>query len=302
MARHRLRVPRPYDASRLLRFLGAHAVPGVEHWDGATYTRSVRTPAGAAVVAVTATADGVDIAIMAAADQEPAVLQRFEHLLSLTTDTSAAEQHLAEDPLVGPSVRARPGLRSPGSLDDAEMLVRTVVGQQVSLAGARAVLARIAAELGEPVGPQLGSAPVLTLFPAMAVLAAVDPLRLPMPQARARAVVACAGAVTAAGGLPSRTELLALPGVGPWTADYVDLRCRQDPDVFLPTDLAVRRVLERGGCDSSARAAATRAEGWAPYRSTALIHLWTDYLEGPSGNKALAVSADSDSMVMGRPR
>jgi len=268
-----------YDGARLLAFLGAHAVPGVESWDGTTYARSMQTPAGAVVAAMAAASGGINVSLTGSADATVATLQRLSHLLSLSGDTAAAEQHLAGDPVVGPSVLARPGLRSPGSLAHGETLVRTVVGQQVSLAGARAVLGRVATELGVPLPAEQQVDGIRLLFPTMASLAAVDPLRLPVPRARARAVVACATAVVAGGGLPTRAQLLALPGVGPWTADYVDLRCRRDPDVFLASDLAVRRVLERAGLDGSPRAAAARAAGWAPYRSIALIHLWTDYLE-----------------------
>ena len=277
MSRYRLRAAGRYDATRLLAFLGAHAVPGVETWDGTTYARSVRTPTGAVVAAMTAASEGVDVRLTGSSDATPVVLQQLRHLLSLADDTAAAEQHLAGDPVVGRSVLARPGLRSPGSLDDGETLVRTVVGQQVSLVGARTVLGRVAADLGQPLPLQADG--VRLLFPTMAALSAADPLRLPMPRARARAVVACAAAVAAARELPARSALLALAGVGPWTADYVDLRCRRDPDVFLASDLAVRRVLERVGLDGSPKAAAARSSGWSPYRSTALIHLWTDYLE-----------------------
>lgn len=268
----------PYDGPRLLSFLGAHAVPGVEQWDGTSYTRSVRTSDGPVVVRLTVAAEGITADLTTPAT--PDVRQRLEHLVATATTTAAAEDHLADDDLLGASVRARPGLRSPGSIDDGETLVRTVIGQQVSLAGARTVLGRISTELGEPLPGDLVTGSVTTLFPTMTALADSDPLLLPMPRARARAVVACAGAVVRAGGLPSRPDLLALAGVGPWTTDYVDLRCRRDPDVFLPTDLAVRRELERRGLDAGPLAVTQRARTWAPYRSTALIHLWTSYLEG----------------------
>ena len=278
----------PYDGPRLLAFLGAHAVPGVEHWDGTTYSRSLRTPDGAVVVSMTATPDG----IVVQGTEESAVLRRLQHLLAISTSTLEAERHLAGDAVLGASVRERPGLHAPGSADHGETLVRTVVGQQVSLKGARAALGKVSAVLGEPLrGPRAG---VTTTFPRMAALAAYDPQLLPMPRARGRTVVACAAAVVAEGGLPPRERLLQLPGVGPWTADYVDLRCHQDPDVFLPTDLAVRRVLERAGHDGGPSAVAHRAGAWAPHRSTALMHLWATYLEP----EAASVSA---AMVIGRP-
>ncbi len=278
----------PYDGPRLLGFLGAHAVPGVEHWDGSTYSRSLQTPDGAVVVTMTAEPDGVVVD----GTTETAVLQRLQHLLATTISTAEAERHLADDAVIGASVRDRPGLHAAGSADHGETLVRTVVGQQVSLKGARAALGKISAVLGEPLPrPRAG---VTTTFPSMATLAAHDPMLMPMPRARGRTVIACATAVVTEGGLPPRERLLELPGVGPWTADYVDLRCHQDPDVFLPTDLAVRRVLERAGHDGSPRAAAERASAWAPHRSTALMHLWATYLEADAASVRAA-------MVIGRP-
>lgn len=269
-------------------------MPGVETWDGTTYSRSVRTSSGPVVLGLRAVAGGVRVT--ADHDLSAADLDRVGHLLALAADSSAAEQHLADDPLL--AVAQRPGLRCPGSLDHGETLVRTVVGQQVSLAGARTVLGRVATEYGEPLPHN--SSGVVKLFPTMAALAAADPLGLPMPRSRARAVVACAAAVVAAGAepgapgesraLPDRAQLLALPGVGPWTAAYVDLRCRLNPDVFLASDLAVRRVLEAAGGDGSPRGAAQRSSAWSPYRSTALIHLWTGYLEGrPSARASVGV-------------
>ncbi len=269
----------PYDGTRLLAFLGAHAVPGVESWDGTTYARSVTAGGGRSprVVTMTAMPGGVAVTVHAetAVPLAPALAHRLRPLLALDADPSAAEHALGADPLL--DVARRPGLRCPGSLDDGETLVRTVVGQQVSLAGARAVLGRVAAALGELLPHPVAG--VNRLFPSMGALAAADPLALPLTRARARTVVACARAVADRGGLPDHDDLLALPGVGPWTADYARLRCRADPDVFLASDLAVRRVLEAHGADGSPRAAATRAAGWSPYRSTALMHLWTRYLE-----------------------
>lgn len=275
-----LRPQPPYDGTRLLQFVGAHAVPGVEHWDGHCLTRSVRTPHGPVVAAISTVPMGLRVELSAGmTGAEDAALPMVRHLLAVDVATLAAERDLAADAVVGPSVRTRPGLRTPGSVDDGETLVRTVVGQQVSLAGARTVLGRIVAVHGELLPAALQRPGVSHLFPDAAGLAGCDPLGLPLPRARARAVVVCADAVARAGALPPRADLLALTGVGPWTADYVELRCRLHPDVFLPTDLAVRRSLERVGVDASAPAVAERALGWAPYRSTALIHLWTTYLE-----------------------
>ena len=166
----------------------------------------------------------------------------------------------------------------PGQVDGAETAVRTVIGQQISVTGARTVAGRMVAEHGVPVDSPVAG--LTHLFPTPAALAAADPATFPMPRARGRALGALATAL--AGGEvsldrgPDRAEvrrvLLALPGIGPWTADYVAMRALADPDVFLPTDLAVRRVLAERGFDRSEIEGVS--ERWRPWRSYALMHLW----------------------------
>jgi AraC family transcriptional regulator of adaptative response / DNA-3-methyladenine glycosylase II len=169
----------------------------------------------------------------------------------------------------------------PGHVDGFEVLVRAIVGQQVSVAGARTVLGRIT----ETIGAKLASADgdLTRAFPTAAELAAAPAAMFPMPKARAATVQRVAAAV-AAGDLVidpgvARNELEArlssIRGVGPWTVAYVALRALGDPDVFLPTDLGVRHALEHLGATSDANAAAARAQSWRPWRSYALMHLWT---------------------------
>ncbi len=284
---HRLAARGPHDTARLLAFLGAHAVPGVETWDGACWTTAMRLPGGPAVVRVEVAAPGVDRAVVQVrldltdpAD-EPVALERLRHALDLESDVADAERLLAGDPLVGPLVARRPGLRVPGTTDPWETLVRTVIGQQVSVAGARTVTAALVQAVDHRLPEALrGGTPQLThVFPPAAAVAALpaDTTALRMPRARARAVLAAAAAF-AATDLPTRAELLALPGIGPWTVDYLDLRARRDPDVLLVTDLAVRRAVERLGHDGSPAALRELGRRWAPHRSLAMLHLWAEYL------------------------
>jgi AraC family transcriptional regulator of adaptative response / DNA-3-methyladenine glycosylase II len=170
-------------------------------------------------------------------------------------------------------VAARPGLRSPAAVDGFEMVVRAVVGQQISVSGARTVLGRIAAEHGS----RAFDGQVARLFPGPAQLAGIDPASLAMPRARARTVLAVAEAC-ASGELSlepgadrerERALLLSVPGVGSWTADYVQMRALGDADVLLDTDLGVRRSARRIGVDL-----AGGRPGWAPWRSYATHHLW----------------------------
>jgi AraC family transcriptional regulator of adaptative response / DNA-3-methyladenine glycosylase II len=157
-----------------------------------------------------------------------------------------------------------------------------VLGQQISLAGAATAAGRLVARFGTGLG-RLADGEVTHVFPAAAALAATDPETLAMPGSRARSLVGLAAAL-ADGQLvlhrgdataPARARLLALPGIGPWSADYITMRVLGDHDVFLPGDLGVRRALERAGLTAQPRAAAALAERWRPLRSYALQYLWT---------------------------
>jgi AraC family transcriptional regulator of adaptative response / DNA-3-methyladenine glycosylase II len=168
----------------------------------------------------------------------------------------------------------------PGTVDGAELAVRAVLGQQVSVAGAATIAGRLAAAHGEPLPEPVGS--ITHLFPSSAALAALDPAELPMPRSRGRALVGLCAALAAgdvdlspsADPAAAEADLLALPGIGPWTAAYVRLRALGDRDAFPAADLGLKRALERLGVDGSPRAAAARAEAWRPLRAYAAQHLW----------------------------
>lgn len=279
-----LRATGPMDAGRLLSFLGAHAVPGVETWDGATYARTLDLPHGAGVVRLSAVADGIALSLSCLPDDVDDALHRVRHLLGLDDDPQPAEQALAGDPLLGPLVRRRPGLRRPGSVDAAETLIRTVVGQQVSLAGASAAAGRLVTLAGQPLTSPAGA--LTHVFPTPVRLAALDPQLLPMPRARGRCVVDLARALADEPDLISDdAALLALPGIGSWTVAYAGFRNRRDPDVLLAGDLAVRRQVEALGAEGSPAAVRRIGEVWSPHRSTAMMHLWAEYLDRPRAGR-----------------
>jgi AraC family transcriptional regulator of adaptative response / DNA-3-methyladenine glycosylase II len=279
-----LRLPfrAPLDTDPLLDFLAARAVAGIESVADGTYRRSLQLPFGSAVVALTPAPDHVACHLRLDDLRDlPAAVERCRRLLDLDADPIAVDTFLAADPLLEPLVRKHPGLRVPGHADGFEVLVRAIVGQQVSVAGARTVLGRIVAALGDPLPMPEGD--ITTRFPRAIALAEAPDEALPMPATRA-ATIRRAAAAVAAGELAVdpgadrdelRARLLAMPGIGAWTADYVALRALGDPDVFLPGDLGVRRALEALGGPGDARGAAARAEPWRPWRSYALTHLWT---------------------------
>jgi AraC family transcriptional regulator of adaptative response / DNA-3-methyladenine glycosylase II len=278
----RLPFRKPYDAGAILGFLGARAVTGVESWDGETFRRTLRLPTGAGVVALRAHEAHVacELQLDFVGDLQAAV-QRCRRLLDVDADPEAIADGLSSDPRLRRLVRRRPGLRSPGAVDGTEALARAVVGQQVSVAGARTVLGRLAAVLGDPLStPADGLA---FLFPSAERLAAADDASLAMPAPR-RAGLRDACAAVARGDIPldagadrdeARRALVAVKGVGPWTAEYVAMRALGDPDAFPAADLGIRHALGRLGADTAPGSVATLAEAWRPWRAYATHHLWT---------------------------
>lgn len=271
----RLPARQPFSGRQVLEFLGARAVPGVESWDGERYARTLDLPRGHGTVVVSLGNGGVDATFRLAdwRDLAPAV-GRIRRMLDLDADPIAIDEFLTADPALAALVAQSPGLRVAGSVDAHETLVRAVVGQQVSVAGARTVLGRIASSVGERLSI---SDPGLTcLFPSMERLAVAPQDAFPMPASRAATLQRCSqatcdGSITLDPGADRSVivhDLLALKGIGPWTADYVVMRGLGDPDVFLDTDLGVKHALTALGLEPSA------ADRWRPWRSYAMHHLW----------------------------
>ncbi|HET8659560.1 MAG TPA: AlkA N-terminal domain-containing protein [Micromonosporaceae bacterium] len=264
----------PLHAAALLEFLAGRALPGVEEVDGASYRRTLRLPHGPATAELTP-ADGHVAAALHLSDMRdlaPAVA-RCRRLLDLDADPVAIDAVLAQDPALAPAVAKEPGVRVPRAVDGFEIAVRAVVGQQISVPGARKVLTRLVA--AQPPGSE-------GLFPDPEALLGLPDEAFAMPAARRVTLRALAQAVVDGeldlDGGADRTDterrLLALPGVGPWTAGYVALRALGDPDAFLPTDLGVRRGAAALGLPGAATALDTHATRWRPWRSYAVIRLW----------------------------
>lgn len=271
-----LRLPArsPFDGRGLFRFFADHAIPGLESGDDTVFVRPLALPHGRADVTVRLDPDRTGVVVtarLASLADLPALTSRVRRLFDLDADSVAIDGALTGDPVLAPLVAAAPGIRIPGSADGAETLFRTLIGQQISVAAARTVVARLVADLGEG-----------GMFPTPEAIAERGGAVLRGPANRVATVIRVADAV-ASGRLrldvetPAaelRERLLALPGVGPWTADYLAMRVLGNPDTFLETDLVIRQSAEAQGLPGAPRALAQRAAAWAPWRSYAALQLW----------------------------
>ncbi|MFE0750509.1 DNA-3-methyladenine glycosylase 2 family protein [Gordonia sp. NPDC058843] len=300
-----LRLPfrAPYRWPWMRWFLDAHAAAGVESVVDAPdspygwrYRRILALPHRTASVEVEPRDDHALVALRGLDMRDLGVaVNRIRRMLDLDADITAAQDALAGDDTMRRLVNRAPGLRAPGSLDPAETIIRTMLGQQVSLAAARNQIDRLVDVLGEPVGESFpvssdgtptegaGSAgePASRSFPTPDVIAARGHEVLRGPRRRIDAVIGVAEALAEGRVEPHvgvdasdlRAQLLELPGIGPWTADIVTMRVTGDPDVLLTNDLVVVRAAADLGVDLR------DTQHWAPWRSYATMHLWRHRLD-----------------------
>ncbi len=286
----------PYDWTAMRAYLAARVTTGIETLepsaDGA-YWRSVSMHGAMGVISIAPAARtqrGHALRVTLTASLVPVLvplLARLRRMFDLDSDPRAVERHFADDAVLGPLVGARPGLRVPGAFDGAELAVRTVIGQQVSVRGAntlaRRFVERLADELPASLRPHAPEALThVAVTPAQLVDAGVDAIAaIGMPRGRAVAIVSLAQALTD-GQFPELVDgqvsdpiavmrrLDALPGIGAWTAQYVAMRALAWPDAFPDGDLVLRKAA--GGI--SAAQLRARAESWRPWRAYAAQHLW----------------------------
>jgi AraC family transcriptional regulator, regulatory protein of adaptative response / DNA-3-methyladenine glycosylase II len=269
----------PFDVNTLLSFLGGRAIAGVEEVVNDAYRRAVRTADGPAVVTLTPASDRVRLRVLPERG-DPSLRRAAHDAFDLDADPSAIDAVLSADPALAPLVARRPGIRVPGTFDGFELVIRAIYGQQVSVAGARTSLGRLAATFGTPLERADGS--VTHLFPSPKQVAAIPLEDLGMPRARAETIRRIAELVDA-GGLrldgtqPAEETLAALGeirGIGPWTLAYVAMRALRDRDAFIAGDLGVQRSAVALGLPSSPTELTAHAERWRPFRAYAVMHLW----------------------------
>jgi len=284
----RLRYRVPLASGLLVEWLGARAWPGLEVVEGGCYHRTMRLPRGSGHIAVEfdrvreAASYGearMRLSLTDLRDVTTAV-QSCREVFDLDADPVMIAEGFHPDPLMGPLIAARPGLRVPGCADGFELAVRAVLGQQVSLPAARMLGGRLVARFGEPI--QTPNPHLTHLFPTPQALAEADLETIGLTSRRAATVRALSQAICldklvldrGADREESVAALLALPGIGPWTAGYIAMRALGDPDVFLSNDLGLCNAMKSLGMAGNPRAMAAHAERWSPWRSYAAMHLW----------------------------
>lgn len=282
----RLNTTAPFDGRGLMRYFADHAIPDVEFGDDGQYRRMIRGPDGTvfelqvelqAELQVDPVGGGSGdnssgvLASLGGRELPASFVPRVNQLFNLDADSHTIDAHLATDPMLTESVAMHSGIRLPGCLDAHEQLLRTMIGQQISIAAARTIAARLSRELD-------GTG----LFPTAGQLAerGLEVLRGPASRVAAIHGVALAldsGALTLAQDQHPEelTErLLSMPGVGPWTAGYVSMRVLGAQDVLLASDLVLLKGAAKLGLPATPRGISDYARRWAPYRSYAGLHLW----------------------------
>ncbi len=271
----------PFAPESLFGHLAATAVPGCEEVRDGAYRRTLRLPAGTGIVTLTPTSDHVacQLALDDLRDLSTAIA-RCRRLLDLDADPEAVVELLASDPLLADEVAKAPGRRIPGTVDESELAVRMVLGQQVSTAAAATHAGRLVAQYGTVIADPGGG--LTHLFPTPGDLVDLDPATLALPASRRQALLAMVGALVdgdvdlgvGADWVRARQQLTGVTGVGPWTVEMIAMRALGDPDAFPASDMGVRKGATTLGLPDSASGLEGRSAGWRPWRSYAVQYLW----------------------------
>lgn len=278
----RLPVRTPFAYEGVFGHLAASAVPGCEEVRDGAYRRTLPLPSGYGIVSLTPRPDHVSATLVLEHVRDLATaIARCRRLLDLDADPEAVIDALSSDADLRAVVTKAPGQRIPRTVDEHELAVRAVLGQQVSTGAARTHTARLVRAYGSAVNDSAGG--LTHAFPTVTQLAAIDPAHLAVPEARRRSLTALIGAL-ADGDLildagcdweQARACLLEVPGIGPWTAEIIAMRGLGDPDAFPASDLGVRLAAEQLGLPANPRPLIDRSARWRPWRSYAVQHLWT---------------------------
>jgi AraC family transcriptional regulator of adaptative response / DNA-3-methyladenine glycosylase II len=275
-----VRVPFAYEG--VFGHLAASVVPGCEEVRNGAYRRTLRLPFGTGIASLTPAPDHVRCVLVLDDFRDlTSAISRCRRLLDLDADPDAVIDALSSDTVLAPVVAKAPGQRIPRTVDEAELAVRAVLGQQVSMKAARTHASRLVVAYGDPVQDVNGA--LTHSFPSIEQLGDIDPAHLAVPASRRRTVTGLIAALADGRVIlhpgcdwdAARSQLLALPGIGPWTAEVIAMRGLGDPDAFPASDLGLRLAAEQLGLPMDHRELTTRSQPWRPWRSYATQHLWT---------------------------
>lgn len=282
-----LRYRPPYDWDSMLDYLRNRAIPGIEVVESGTYLRTVGLGGvtGSIEVAHLPVRESLRVTIhFPRVQMLPAIVSRVRRLFDLGADIETIDAHLSLDPLLAPFVARRPGLRAPGGWDGFELAVRAILGQQVSVSGARRLAGQLVLKHGERVSREFVTDPRLThVFPEAGQLARATSIAVGMPASRRSALRELAEAAAADSSLfrPLGTiedaiaRLRKIRGVGEWTAQYIALRALRETDAFPAADIGLLRGAQViDGTRPTVPNLLMRSESWRPWRAYAAQHLW----------------------------
>jgi AraC family transcriptional regulator of adaptative response / DNA-3-methyladenine glycosylase II len=281
--RFRLPYRAPYDFAALLAFFERRAIADIEQVDAHSYRRRFALDGVDGTLCVTQIANDDALALAVDFPQAatlPEIRARVRRMFDLDADIAAINAHLGKSAPLRACIRHHPGQRLPGGWDGFEIAVRAVLGQQISVAAARTLAARLVQNFGASVA--VGNLGKVQLFPRAETLAAADLSRIGLTRARAATLntlarAVCDGTVSFH---PQQTldefvaSCTALPGIGEWTAHYIAMRALRDPDAFPAADLVLRKAVSRDGTPMPLKQLLAKAEAWRPWRAYAVLHLW----------------------------
>ncbi|MBD9516766.1 DNA-3-methyladenine glycosylase family protein [Pseudomonas sp. PDM22] len=276
----------PWDWQQFHEHFALRSLAGVECLSPRRYARSVRLGADSGWFSVTPLDDRaeLELELHLPTRHAEALTARVRKMFDLDSDPAPIAGHLGEDAVLGPLLLQAPGLRLPTAFDPFEQAVRAIVGQQVTVKAAVTIVGRLVQRLGETLPGEAEGQPT-RLFPTPEALAGADLAGIGMPGKRVETLqrfsAACASGALALhvddGAEDLVKRLCALPGIGPWTAEYVALRAFGDPDAFPAADLGLLKSPVWGAEGITARELQRRAEAWRPWRAYAAVYLWHAY-------------------------
>jgi AraC family transcriptional regulator of adaptative response / DNA-3-methyladenine glycosylase II len=278
----------PFDWQPLIQFLQARAIPGVEAIDEHAYRRAVKIGETSGIIEVQSVEGQPHLLLSVPPELSKGltqIVERVRCLFDLKADPAAITNHLERDVMLAPAIHTHPGMRVPGAWDGFEIAIRAILGQQVSVKGATTLAGRLVRAYGERVS--ISNRHGLSfLFPTPERLSQARFTHVGLPSKRAEAIRRLAKAVldgelvfTSAIGLDEAIDrLVALPGIGLWTAHYIAMRALGEPDAFPSGDLGLRRAAsENGGSALTEAQLLQRAEAWRPWRAYATMYLWMNH-------------------------